>query len=95
MLTTGMFNYVVKDPYSSGLSREFWIKDAAGYAILCVLELVCVFTFQELLSEPRSNKHLFNLFCQFSSSYVYSELSKSIEVLHSCQLYFHSSSECF
>ncbi len=22
-----MFNYVVKDPDSSGLSREFWIKD--------------------------------------------------------------------
>jgi hypothetical protein len=25
-----MFNYVVKDPDSSGLSREFWIKDQKG-----------------------------------------------------------------
>ncbi len=26
-----MFNYVVKDPNSSGLSRELWIKDQAAY----------------------------------------------------------------
>jgi hypothetical protein len=43
--TTGMFNYVVKDPDSSGLSREFWIKDQAGSipkdGLPCVLELDC------------------------------------------------------
>lgn len=38
--TTGMFNYVVKDPYSSRLSGEFWIKDQTGQATSCVLELV-------------------------------------------------------
>ena len=40
-----MFNYVVKDPDSSGLSREFWIKDQAGSipkdGLPCVLELDC------------------------------------------------------
>jgi hypothetical protein len=40
-----MFNYVVKDPDSSGLSREFWIKDQAGAipkdGLPCVLELDC------------------------------------------------------
>ena len=38
--TTGMFNYVVKDPDSSRLSGEFWIKDQTGLATSCVLELV-------------------------------------------------------
>ena len=40
-----MFNYVVKDPDSSGLSREFWIKDQAEAAskggLPRVLELGC------------------------------------------------------
>ena len=41
-----MFNYVVKDPDSSGLNREFWIKDQAASCIEiqgtpCVLELGC------------------------------------------------------
>ena len=40
-----MFNYVVKDPDSSGLSREFWIKDQAGAipkdCVPRVLELDC------------------------------------------------------
>ncbi len=40
-----MFNYVVKDPDSSGLSREFWIKDQAGAlhkeGLPRVLELDC------------------------------------------------------
>ena len=34
-----MFNYVVKDPDSSRLSGEFWIKDSVGKAKPCVLEL--------------------------------------------------------
>ena len=38
--TIGMFNYVVKDPDSSRLSGEFWIKDQMGKATSCVLELV-------------------------------------------------------
>ena len=42
-----MFNYVVKDPDSSGLSREFWIKDQVGRATLRVLELVCAFVYVE------------------------------------------------
>ena len=34
--TTGMFNYVVKDPDSSRLSGEFWIKDQIGISlVLC------------------------------------------------------------
>jgi len=31
-----MFNYVVKDPDSSRLSGEFWIKDANGLGRICV-----------------------------------------------------------
>ena len=34
-----MFNYVVKDPDSSRLSGEFWIKDSVGKAKPRVLEL--------------------------------------------------------
>ena len=29
-LTTGTFNYVVKDPDCIGLNRQFWIKDPGG-----------------------------------------------------------------
>ena len=29
-LTTGTFNYVVKDPDCVGLNRQFWIKDSGG-----------------------------------------------------------------
>ena len=38
-----MFNYVVKDPDSSRLGGEFWIKDSEGLGRLpCVLELVAL-----------------------------------------------------
>jgi len=40
--TTGMFNYVVKDPDSSGLSREFWIKDQVGEPNLVSSNLIAL-----------------------------------------------------
>ena len=39
-LTTGTFNYVVKDPDCSRLSGQFWIKDQLwAMPQVCVLEL--------------------------------------------------------
>ena len=38
-LTTGTFNYVVKDPDCIHLSGQFWIKDEIGISQICVLEL--------------------------------------------------------
>ena len=38
-LTTGTFNYVVKDPDCIRLSGQFWIKDEIGISQICVLEL--------------------------------------------------------
>ena len=41
-LTTGTFNYVVKDPDCSRLSGQFWIKDQLrAKPQVCVLELDC------------------------------------------------------
>ena len=38
-LTTGMFNYVVKDPNCIHLGGQLWIKDEIGIGQICVLEL--------------------------------------------------------
>ena len=38
-LTTGTFNYVVKDPDCIHLSGQLWIKDEIGISQICVLEL--------------------------------------------------------
>jgi hypothetical protein len=38
-LTTGTFNYVVKDPNCIHLSGQLWIKDEIGISQICVLEL--------------------------------------------------------
>jgi hypothetical protein len=38
-LTTGTFNYVVKDPNCIRLSGQLWIKDEIGISQICVLEL--------------------------------------------------------
>jgi len=38
-LTTGTFNYVVKDPNCFRLSGQLWIKDLPGRSRICVLEL--------------------------------------------------------
>ncbi|GAC1417710.1 MAG: hypothetical protein NVSMB62_08640 [Acidobacteriaceae bacterium] len=38
-LTTGTFNYVVKDPDCIHLSGQLWIKDSPGQCRMCVLEL--------------------------------------------------------
>src|ERR1700721_1820908 len=38
-LTTGTFNYVVKDPDCIRLSGQLWIKDEIGISQICVLEL--------------------------------------------------------
>ena len=43
-LTTGTFNYVVKDPDCSRLSGQFWIKDQhQSKALACVLELEALY----------------------------------------------------
>jgi len=61
-----MFNYVVKDPDSSGLSREFWIKDQAGSipkdGLPCVLELDCAVVFTDWPLGSRSLKAQLNLY---------------------------------
>ena len=38
-LTTGTFNYVVKDPNCIHLSGQLWIKDEIGISQIRVLEL--------------------------------------------------------
>ena len=38
-LTTGTFNYVVKDPNCIRLSGQLWIKDEIGISQIRVLEL--------------------------------------------------------
>ena len=47
-----MFNYVVKDPDSSRLSGEFWIKDSVP-KLPCVLELDCACVLQKAAYRTR------------------------------------------
>src|SRR5271155_5056771 len=55
-LTTGTFNYVVKDPNCIHLSGQLWIKDEIGISQICVLELDAllssVLTFYRLYFGP-------------------------------------------
>ena len=82
-----MFNYVVKDPNSSRLSGERWIKDQDAEAIYVSSNWMALrldwATYRNISRTPRTSG---NLKKTRSVAYdVEHELSKSIKPFDSCQ----------